>query len=276
MNPVIKISKTKSFLKKVLRNKKFNPEIVIITGSGLGGIRKKFEIIKTVKYEKIPFFAKATVSGHKGELVFCSYKGKDIIIVSGRVHYYEGHNAGEIIYPLRVLKALGVKTLISTAAVGALNKNYNPGDIVFIKDHINFTGNNPLIGGHFDEFGKRFPDIGSAYDAELRKFALKAAKQNKIKSREGIYFCVSGPSYETPAEVSAFRKLGGDVVGMSVVYEVIAAAQMGIKTLGISYVSNMAAGINKEALSHDDVLVLGKKAGAEISVIIEGVLGKIK
>ncbi|MCL2390222.1 MAG: purine-nucleoside phosphorylase, partial [Endomicrobia bacterium] len=153
MNIVEKIEKTKAYLKKILPSG-FRPEVAIITGSGLGGIRKNFKIIKTVKNEEIPFFAEATVSGHKGELIFCSYKGTDIIIVDGRIHYYEGHSADKIIYPLRVLKFLGVKTLISTAAVGALNKKYKLGDIVFIKDHINFTGNNPLIGAHFDEFGK--------------------------------------------------------------------------------------------------------------------------
>ncbi|MDR1695345.1 MAG: purine-nucleoside phosphorylase [Endomicrobium sp.] len=274
MNVIEKISKSKNYLKKILPSG-FAPEAAVIAGSGLGGITDTFKVLKTVKYEKIPFFAKATVIGHKGELVFCSYKGKDIILINGRIHYYEGHSAEETVYPLRVLKSLGVKTLISTAAAGALNKNYKLGDIVLIKDHINFTGNNPLRGAHFGEFGKRFPDMSRAYDFALRKLALKTAKQNKIKCYEGVYFGVSGPSYETPAEVSAFRKLGGDVVGMSVVCEVIAAAQMGIKTLCAAYVSNMAAGIKKDVLNHDGVLALGKKTNAAISLIIKRVLEKL-
>jgi len=256
----------------------FKPEVAVIAGSGLGIIKDFFKVIKTVPYSKIPHFAKTTVEGHAGEIVLCSYKNKDILLFNGRFHFYEGHSAGETIYPVRLMSALGIKTLIITAAAGALNSGLRPGEIVILKDHINFTGDNPLRGGHCKEFGARFPDMSSVYDAGLRKKALAAAKRYKVRAREGIYFGVRGPSYETPAEVKAFKKLGGDVVGMSVVYEAIAAAQSGMRVLGLAYVSNMAAGLNKRSstLSHKEVMETGQKTAKDAALLIKEVLEKLK
>ncbi|MCL1972164.1 MAG: purine-nucleoside phosphorylase [Endomicrobia bacterium] len=277
MNTMSKISKTKAYLNKILYGHNFRAEAAVIAGSGLGQIKEELEIIKTVKYSKIPYFAKTTVPGHAGELNFCKSKGgTNFLIFNGRFHYYEGHGAQDVIYPVRVMNALGIKTVIITAAVGGMNKKYNVGDIVFLKDHINFTGNNPLMGANIDEIGERFPAVTDVYDLNFRNKALKIAKKLKIKVREGIYFSVSGPSYETAAEVEAYVKLGGDVVGMSVVYEAIAAAHMKMKVLGIAYVSNMAAGISKTAINHEEVLEAGKKAGNSIRKIIKEFLEGFK
>lgn len=271
-----------SILKKVKETKKslslknFKPEFAIVAGSGLDSIKNNFNIIKSIKYSKIPNFLNTTTAGHCGELNFCSYKGIDFLLLNGRAHYYEGHLPQEVVYPIRVLKTLGVKKLILTAAVGAINKEYLPGDLVLLTDHINFTGNNPLIGQNEKEFGERFPDMSEIYDKKLRKISQNVAKKNKIKLHEGVYFCVSGPSYETPAEIKAFRKLGGDVIGMSVVYEAIAASHMKMKILGLTYVSNMAAGINKKNLSHNEVLKTGSKTISDFVRIIKDVMENTK
>ncbi|MCL2145145.1 MAG: purine-nucleoside phosphorylase [Endomicrobia bacterium] len=273
MDILQKIEKTKKY---ILSRSGFKAGIAVIAGSGLGQLKEEFEIIKTIKYSKIPYFAKTTVSGHAGELNFCSHKGTKFLIFSGRFHYYEGHSAQDVVYPVRIMNALGVKTVIITAAAGGINKKYKHGDIVVLKDHINFTGNNPLIGTNIDGLGERFPEMTEIYDLKLRNKSIKTAKKLKIKAYEGVYFGVTGPSYETAAEVDAYRKLGGDIVGMSVVYEAIAAAHMKMKVLGISYVSNMAAGINKTRLNHQEVLETGKKTGLNMTKIIKGVLEDIK
>jgi purine-nucleoside phosphorylase len=260
MNELKRILEAKNFILKQMRLK---PCIAVIAGSGVAGFENAFKLVKTLEYSKIPHFAKTTVAGHGGTLDIFECRGRALLAFNGRFHFYEGHSLWEIIFPARVMKALGVETLIITAAAGAVNKKYKTGDIVVLKDHINFTGNNPLIGKHYKEFGERFPDMSAVYDAQLIK---KAAKAAKIKIHEGVYLGVSGPSYETPAEISAFRKLGADVIGMSVVYEAAAASQMKMKVLGLTYVSNAAAGKN---LSHKEVLEAGKSASAKIVKIVK-------
>jgi purine-nucleoside phosphorylase len=266
-----KIQKTK---KAILSLNNFNPTLAIVAGSGLSEIKRQFTIRKVIKYSNIPYMPKTTVRGHKGELLLCSYKNTDLLIFNGRVHYYEGHCPKDVIYAVRVMKFLGIKTLIITAATGALNKRYSTGDIVVLKDHIDFTGNSPLIGKHYAEFGERFPNMENIYDFELRKIALKTAKRFNIKAHEGVYFGISGPAYETPASVKAYRMLGGDIVGMSVVYEATAASQMKIDVLGLAYVANMAAGLSSKILDHEEVLEVGKKISVNISKIIESVIAK--
>jgi purine-nucleoside phosphorylase len=269
LNIFKKIQETK---KTILSLHGFNPTTAVIAGSGLGEISKQFTIRKTIKYSDIPYFLKTVVQGHVGDLLLCSYGSADMLIFNGRFHYYEGHHPQEVVYPVRVMKFLGIKTLIITAATGGLNKKYSVGDIVVLKDHIDFTGNNPLIGVHYDEFGERFPSMENVYDAVLRKKALSLAKKFKIKACEGIYFGVSGPSYETPASVKAYQILGGDVVGMSVVYEATVAAQMKMRVLGLAYVSNMAAGIHNRPLSHAEVLENGKKVSVSMSKIVKNTI----
>jgi purine-nucleoside phosphorylase len=262
------IEKIKKTIKAIPLNN-FNPAVAIISGSGLDEIKNSFTIYKTIKYADIPYFPKTTVQGHIGELLFCSNRNANVLIFNGRFHYYEGFSPQEVIYPVQIIKFLGIKTLILTAAAGGLNKIYREGDIVVVKDHINFTGNNPLIGHHCGGIGERFPDMNAVYNKVLIRKAVQAAKKFNIKIHEGVYFGVSGPSYETPSEVKAYSKLGGDIVGMSIVYEAIAAAQMKIDVLGLVYVSNMAAGLCKKALNHREVLKNGKKISGNMAKIIK-------
>ncbi len=259
------LQRTKNFI----RNKiKANPKIAVILGSGLGNIQNQLKNSVSIPYKKVPYFKQSTVQGHNGQLIFGKLNSVDIMLMSGRLHYYEGYSMQDITYPVRLMKLLGIEKLIVTCAVGAINKKYNMGDIVVVKDHINFMGNNPLIGKHYNEFGDRFPDMTNIYDkTEINKIS-KIAKKNKIAVQKGIYFAVSGPSYETPAEINAYRKLGGDVVGMSLVPEAIVANQMKIKVTALTYVSNKASGISKKSLTHKEVLEAGKKAAVSMEKII--------
>lgn len=267
--------KKKDILQKIKESKKYivtkckiKPKTAIICGSGLSNIKSIIEQKNVIPYSKIPYFKQSTVEGHAGELVLGKIKSADVALLNGRVHYYEGYTMQDISYPVRIMKALGVENIIITCAVGAINKKYNVGDIVVIKDHINFMCDNPLIGKHYKEFGNRFPDMTNIYDKIIIKQILKFAKNNKIKIHEGIYFAVSGPSYETPAEINAYRKLGGDVVGMSLVPESIVANQMNMKVTALTYISNKASGLSKNSLTHKEVLQAGKNAAISIEKII--------
>jgi purine-nucleoside phosphorylase len=206
--------------------------------------------------------------------VLCSYKCIDLLIFNGRFHYYKGHYAQDVIYPLRMMKFLGVKILVLIVAVGALKKKYNVVDIIILKDHINFTGNSPLIGANFEEFGERFPNMENVYDYSLRKKALSIAKFN-IKAKQGVYFGVSGPAYETPTEIKAYRLLGGDVVGVSVGYETTAAAHMRFNMLGLAYVSNMASGINDKPIKPRGNSYSRQKSKLKFSKIIKYIINFI-
>lgn len=270
-NVTDEINESKKYIEK---RTKVRPEIAIIAGSGLNNIKSLIKEQTVISYSKIPHFKRSTVEGHTGELVAGKIGGKDIFLFNGRVHYYEGYTMQEISYPVRVMKSLGVETLIVTCAVGAVNKKYNPGDIVVIKDHINFSGSNPLIGKHYKEFGARFPDMSEVYDKSFRKTVIKNAKNKNIKIYEGTYFAVSGPSYETPAEILVFAALGADVVGMSLVAESIVAKQSGMKVLALTYVSNKASGLAKKSLSHKEVLDAGKKASENMEKIIKDFVRK--
>ncbi|MEA5001135.1 MAG: purine-nucleoside phosphorylase [Endomicrobiaceae bacterium] len=259
--------------KKYIKGRtKYNPKIAVIIGSGLSNIKEKINNPDIIEYDKIPNFKKTTVEGHKGELVFGKLNSVEVVLLNGRFHYYEGYSMKDISYPVRLIKHIGVETLIITCAAGALNRKYEVGDIVAVNDHINFMFDNPLIGEYHKEFGERFPDLTDTYDKKLIQKAIKISKRNKIKMHKGTYFAVTGPSYETPAEVSAFSKLGGDVAGMSLVAESIAAKQMNMKVLALAYVSNKASGLSNEKLNHKDVLMLGKKAGIFIEKIIFNIL----
>ena len=263
------LERIKESTKYVNKKIKANPKIAVICGSGLSNITEIIKQEKIIPYLEIPYFKQSTVEGHNGQFIFGKFNSTDILLMSGRLHYYEGYTMQEITYPIRVMKSLGVEFLIITCAVGAINPKYNPGDIVVIKDHINFMCNNPLIGKHYNEFGNRFPDMTNIYNKDIRKQILKIARNNKIKAHEGIYFAVSGPSYETPAEINAYRKLGGDVVGMSLVPESIVANQMNIKVIALTYVSNKGSGLSNKSLTHSEVLQIGKKSAVSIEKIIK-------
>lgn len=233
---------------------KVKPEIALILGSGLGHIADEIEDKKIYPYSEIPNFPISTVEGHKSCLVVGKLQGKVVAAMQGRFHYYEGYSMKEVTFPVRVMKMLEIQNLIVTNAAGGINKNYKSGDLMLIKDHINLSGQNPLIGQNLEKFGPRFPDMSDAYDSHLREMVKKVAYELHIPIQEGVYAYMSGPSYETPAEIKMLSVLGGDAVGMSTVPEVIVANHSGMRTIGISCITNMAAGILKQALNHEEVI----------------------
>jgi purine-nucleoside phosphorylase len=235
------------------------PAVGLVLGSGLGAFAKSLEDAVAIPYAEIPHFARSTAAGHRGELVIGTVAGVPVAVMAGRVHLYEGYPVSQVVFPVRMLGRMGVKTLVLTNAAGSVNVNYKPGELVVLSDHINLTGVNPLTGPNEDELGPRFPDLSDAYDAALREIAEKACWKAGVTVRKGIYLGLSGPSYETPAEIRMARALGADVVGMSTVLEVIAARHMGIRCLGISCVTNMAAGVLKQKIDHKEVLEVGER-----------------
>lgn len=246
-----KLAGVRHYLMKKVNNQ---PEMGIILGSGLGGFAEVMEEAVSIPYRDIPHFPVSTVEGHKGELVFGKVMGKSVVAMQGRFHYYEGYSMQEVTFPVRVMQVLGVTGLIVTNASGGINPSYRPGDLVLIKDHLNFMGENPLRGANLSSLGPRFPDLSEGYDLEWRQKALTVAREIGIHPQEGIYAAMGGPSYETPAEIRFLRTVGADLVGMSTVPEVIVANHGGMRVLGISCVTNMAAGILPQRLSHAEVM----------------------
>lgn len=255
-NYLKKIKETATFLKNKIKE---IPTAAIVLGSGLGEFTQNLNESITISYNEIPNFPNVTVSGHSGELVVGKINQKLIMAFKGRFHLYEGHELEDVVFPIRVLCELGVKNLFITNASGGINSDFKPGDLVLIKDHINFSGRNPLIGPNLDELGPRFPDMSTAYNPELMAIAQTAAKKNNIELKTGTYFWYTGPSYETPAEIRALKILGADMVGMSTVPEVIAAHHGGLKVCGISCITNYAAGLAPEKLDHHDVSTVANK-----------------
>lgn len=248
------------------------PTIGLILGSGLGILADEIVNAKKTKYEEIPNFPQSTVEGHEGQLVIGELNGKKVIAMQGRFHFYEGYAMEQVTFPIRVMKQLGVKTLIVTNAAGGINKQYSPGDLMIITDHINFTGTNPLIGPNLDQFGERFPDMSQPYNQFLIEHANNCANQLSIHIQNGIYAGVTGPTYETPAEVNMLRTLGGDAVGMSTVPEVIVANHANMNVLGISCISNMASGILDESLTHEDVIRTTEKVKENFLHLIKEII----
>lgn len=252
----------------------FMPEIGIILGSGLGDFADKFQSIK-VPYSEIPEFETSTIQGHAGQLIFAEICGKKVVMMQGRYHFYEGHPMSKVVFPVKVMKKLGVKTIIITNAAGAANKNLKPADLMIIKDHINFMGTNPLIGLNDDDLGTRFPDMSEIYKSDLIKIAKASAKELKISIKEGVYAATSGPSYETPAEISMLRKSGADVVGMSTVPEAIVANYCSMNVLGISCVTNYAAGVKNIPLSHTEVIETAGSSKEKFQSLLLKIIEKI-
>jgi len=250
----------------------FEPEIGLILGSGLGGLADELENPIAIDYADIPDFPQSTAPGHKGRLVLGSLSGKKLVCMQGRFHYYEGWEMADIALPVRTMKCLGIRSLIVTNAAGGVNAAFEAGDLMLITDHINMMGANPLRGANDDTFGQRFPDMSQAYSGSMRASARKAAQRAGVTLREGVYLACSGPSYETPAEIRAFRTLGADAVGMSTVPEVIAAAHCGLPVLGISLISNMAAGISSHPLSGEEVIEMGKRKAAQMQQLVSEIL----
>jgi len=264
------VQKTAGWLKK--KTPGFKPQTAIIAGSGLGDSLPRLEDRISLPYSSIPGFPATTVKGHAGELVFGRMGGKDVVMMRGRFHYYEGRPLSFIAFPIRVLASLGVKNLLLTAAVGSLKPSIKPGDMVILKDHLNLMGSNPLMGNHHEAFGAMFPDMNDPYDVPLRREAVRLARALKIRALEGVYTAVTGPSYETPAEVKMYRLIGGDVAGMSVVPETITARQLKLRVAALCWISNFTSGISDAVLTHDEVLALGGKVSEKMRALLEGLL----
>ena len=232
----------------------FNPEVALVLGSGLGDFADTLEEAVRIPFAEIPNFPQPTVEGHTGAFVFGKKQGKQVVALQGRVHFYEGLPQQEITLPIRVLAALGTKSLVLTNAAGGVNLNFRPGTLMLIADHINFSGSNPLIGPNLESFGPRFPDVSDLYTKSLRTAIQDKAAEAGIPLQQGVYMMYSGPNYETPAEIRAFRILGADAVGMSTVPEALVAAHCGMQVVGISCITNMAAGVLPVKLNHAEVV----------------------
>lgn len=254
--------------------KDFTPEIGIILGSGLGDFADNIEGVR-IKYSDIPGFETSTVAGHKGQLIFCEVEGKNAVIMQGRYHFYEGYHISRIVYPIKVMKKLGVKTLIITNAAGSVNKDYKAGDLMIIKDHINLMGVNPLIGENDATLGDRFPDMSDIYKHSLAELATEKGKELKLTLRHGVYAAMSGPSYETPAEINMLRIMGADAVGMSTVPEALVANYCGMDVLGISCITNSAAGVHPSRLSHAEVVETAEKVKESFKKLLVSVIKSI-
>ncbi len=252
------------------------PEIGVILGSGLGMLAAEVEDVKRIYYSTIPNFPVSTVEGHEGQLVFGRLAGKQVVLMQGRFHFYEGYPMEQVVLPVRVMYKLGVRVLIVTNAAGGINRDFRPGDLMIITDHINLMGTNPLIGPNYDEIGPRFPDMSEAYNRQLVELAEKVAEKEGIAYRKGVYAALTGPSYETPAEIKYLRILGADAVGMSTVPEVIVANHAGLKVLGISCVTNMAAGVLPVKLSHQEVIETAERVRDQFIRLVKGILHEVK
>jgi len=251
------------------------PDTAIVLGSGLGSLADKMQDKIEITYPEIPHFPVSTVIGHAGKLIYGKLEGKLIICLAGRFHYYEGYSMKEIAFYVRVLKVLGIKKLILTNAAGGVNEGFAPGDLMLISDHIKFFDDSPLRGKNFDLFGPRFNDMSAVYSEELINLAKSVANEHEILVKEGVYAFMPGPSYETPAEIRMLRVLGADAVGMSTVPEVITAAHCGMEIIAISCITNMAAGILKQKLSHEEVFETAKATEEKFTKLIKGILLKI-
>lgn len=251
--------------------KKYNhqPEAGIVLGSGLGNFTEEIEIEEEIDYSDIPNFPVSTVEGHKGKLVFGNLSGKKIVCMGGRFHFYEGYSPQEVIFPIRVLGLLGIKTLLLSNAAGGVNPSFKVGDLMIITDHIGIDMQNPLIGKNIDELGPRFPDMSEAYKKDLIEKAKAVAASLHIEVKEGVYFCVSGPTYETPAEYKMIHIMGGDAVGMSTVQENIVANHMGIPVFAMSVITDLGFGREHEKITHEEVLHYAKAAEPKLAAIFK-------
>ncbi len=260
---------------RLIRERLPQPQVAVVLGSGLGAFAQAVEQPETLDYQEIPHFPAPTVAGHSGRLLAGLVGGRMVYAFSGRFHYYEGHEPWTVILPMRVLKALACPTVILTNAAGGINESFSPGDLMLISDHINFTGYNPLRGPNAAEWGDRFPDMSRAYDRELAALAKNVAQDQGFSLQEGVYCGLAGPNFETPAEIRMLRAWGADAVGMSTVPEVLAARQAGLRVLGLSCISNLAAGVTGQPLSHEEVFETAKKAEARFSTLLQGLIARL-
>jgi len=261
--------------KFILSKTKLRPRIALVLGSGLGDFADTFSCAVKIPYAKIPNFPQSTAIGHAGRLVIGNVGDIPVVGMQGRVHLYEGYSAKEVTFPIRVFARMGIKAVILTNAAGGINRNYSQGCLVAIRDHVNLQGANPLIGPNDERFGLRFPDMTQAYDREFQRFVTEEGKKLGQNIHNGVYLAVQGPSYETPAEIYSFRAIGADLVGMSTVPEVIAARHSGIRVLGISCVTNMAAGTTDAPLNQEEVLEIAARIKPQFIALLRAVTPRI-
>jgi purine-nucleoside phosphorylase len=250
-------------------------EVGIVLGSGLGGFTAAIRDARTWRYGDIPNWPASAVVGHAGQLVVGTLGGRRVAALSGRVHYYEGHDLRTVTFAIRVLGVLGVRTVILTNAAGGVNVAFTPGTLMILDDHLNLMGGNPLVGANEDRFGPRFPDMSEVYSTRLRALAGEAAGALGLRVGHGVYAALQGPSYETPAEIRYLRAIGADAVGMSTVPEAIAARHMGLEVLGISCITNAAAGVLPQPLVHDEVMEVARRVGADFAALLEAIVGRL-
>jgi len=251
------------------------PSVAIVLGSGLGAFADELTESTSLAYKDIAGFAQATVEGHAGRLVIGKAGEVPIAAMQGRFHFYEGYSLEDVTFPIRVLKSLGVRTLILTNAAGSLNTEFTPGSLMVISDHINLMGVNPLIGRNDERFGPRFPDLTSTYDPDLQNIVIEEARAMKIDMRRGVYAALTGPSYETPAEIHMVRTLGADAVGMSTVPEAIVARHMDMRVIGISCITNLAAGVSDRPVDHSQVIATGERVREQFTELLRRVIAKL-
>lgn len=256
----------------IINQTSHKPKIAIILGSGLGDLVKVMEEKESIAYSDIPHFPVSTLQGHEGNLVFGKIGDKEVVCMQGRFHYYQGFTMKEVVYPLYVMKLMGVEKVIVTNACGGINASFTPGDLMLITDYINMLGNNPLIGDNDERFGVRFPDMSEPYNESLINLAKTLAPKHDIEPKEGVYALFSGPCFETKAEIKAYRTLGADAIGMSTVPETIVANYLGMKVLGIACITNMATGLRVGNHSHEEVLEIANKASEKLCAWVEDIV----
>jgi len=274
--PTPEFRQAEAAAKFIQRKTKLRPQIALVLGSGLGAFADEFANATRIPYPKIPHFPRSTAIGHAGQLVLGTVGGVPVAAMQGRVHLYEGYTAKQVAFPMRVFARMGVKAVILTNAAGGINLGYSEGALAALRDNINLQGANPLIGPNDDRFGPRFPDMTRAYDPDFRRLVAEEGKNLKLNLHEGVYLALAGPNYETPAEIHAFRTLGADLVGMSTVPEVLAARHSGIRVLGISCVTNMAAGITGKALTAEEVFETGGRVKTQFIALLKAVIPRIE
>ena len=261
---------------KIIREKTdFEPEVALVLGSGLGGYASNMDVRCEVPYSEIEGFPVSTVPGHDGRFLFGYVKGVPAVAMKGRIHYYEGYDMTDIVLPIRLMGMLGAKTLVLTNAAGGINMDFTPGDLMIIKDHISAFVPSPLRGENLDELGPRFPDMSKIYDRGLMEYLRASAAENGFEMKEGVYLQFQGPNFETPTEIKMFRGLGADAVGMSTVCEAIAARHMGLRIAAVSCITNMAAGILDQPLSHEEVQETADKVADKFEKLITGLIARI-
>jgi len=273
--PSVEFARAEAAAKFIQKKTKLRPQIALVLGSGLGAFADEFAAATRIPYAKIPHFPRSTAIGHAGQLVLGTVENVPVVGMQGRVHLYEGYSAKDVVFPIRVFARMGVRAVILTNAAGGIKKDFTQGRLVVVSDHINLQGTNPLVGPNDEHFGTRFPDMSTAYDKKFRELALAEGRRLQLDLDEGVYAALSGPAYETPAEIRYLRAIGADLVGMSTVPEVIAARHCGLRVLGISCVTNAAAGILDQPLDHKEVLETAERVKGQFIGLLRAVIPDI-